>query len=91
MLNGKATIILLTVGLIEKTQYKWVNIFQTPKHLAANVKVELNLSNYTTKANLKNAMGVDTSKFAKNVALASLKSDVDKLKNVGSNLKNLKS
>ena len=28
MLNGKATIVLLTVGLIKKKQYKWVNIFQ---------------------------------------------------------------
>ena len=31
--------------------------------LTANVKVELNLSNYTTKAYLKNATGVDTSDF----------------------------
>ena len=29
------------------------------------MKVELDLSNYTTKADLKNATGVDTSKFAK--------------------------
>ena len=28
MLNGKATIVLLTVGLIKVTLYKWVNIFQ---------------------------------------------------------------
>ena len=28
LLNGKAMIILLTVGLIKKTSYKWVNIFQ---------------------------------------------------------------
>ena len=28
MLNGKATIVLLTVGLIKMTLYKWVNIFQ---------------------------------------------------------------
>ena len=27
MLDGKAKIFLLTVGLIKKTQYKWVNIF----------------------------------------------------------------
>ena len=32
-----------------------------------------------TKADLKNATGVDTSTFAKKVGLANLKSDVDKL------------
>ena len=43
------------------------------------MNVELNLSSYATKADLKNATGVDTSKFAKKVDLASLKSEVDKL------------
>ena len=38
-------------------------------------KVELDLSNYTTKADLKDATDVDTSKFD----LESLKSEVDKL------------
>ena len=60
------------------------------------MKVELDLSNYATKADLKNATGVDTSKFAKKVDLASLKSnvdklDIDKLKNVPSCLSSLKS
>ena len=60
------------------------------------MKVELELSNYATKADLKNATGVDTSKFAKKIDLASLKSnvdkvDIDKLKNVSTNLSNLKS
>ena len=40
--------------------------FSKPKSLGANVKVELDLSNYATKADLKNAAGVDTSDFAKN-------------------------
>ena len=39
--------------------------FQKPNSLGANVKVELDLSNYTAKADLKNASGVDTSDFAK--------------------------
>ena len=34
-----------------------------PKYLGANVKVELDLSNYATKADSKNAKGVDTSEF----------------------------
>ena len=59
------------------------------------MKVELDLSNYETKSDLKNATGVDKSKFAKKVNLASLKSNVDKfdideLKNVPSSLSNLK-
>ena len=58
------------------------------------MKVELDLSNYVTKAELKNATGVDTSKFAKKVDLANLKSnadelDVDKFRNVPTNLSSL--
>ena len=54
------------------------------------MKVELDWSNYARKADLKNAAGVDTSKFAKNVDLDNLKSDVDKsdtgkLKNIPTN------
>ena len=70
--------------------------FPKPKSLGANVKVELDLSNYATKTDLKNATGVDTSDFTKKTDLANLKSDVDKfdinkLKNVPSNLRDLKS
>ena len=49
------------------------------KSLGANVKIELDLSNYATKADFKNATGVDSSDFAKKTDLANLKSDVDKL------------
>ena len=67
-----------------------------PNSLRENVKVELDLSNYATKTDLKNATGVDTSFFTKKVDLANLKSDVDeldidKLKNIPTNLNNLKS
>ena len=37
------------------------------------------MSNYETKADLKNAPGVEKSDFAKKTDLATLKSDVDKL------------
>ena len=53
--------------------------FSKPRSLGENVKVELYLSNYVTKTDLKNVTGVVTSKFAKNVDLASLKSETDKL------------
>ena len=71
-------------------------IFPEPKSLRRKVKVDLDLSNYATKSDLKNSTGVDTSKFAKKVDLANLKSnvgklDIDKLKNVPTNLSNLKS
>ena len=70
--------------------------FPKPKSIKENVKVELDLSNYATKADLKNATGVDTSDFAKKTDSANLKSDVnkldiDKLKNVPTNVISLKS
>ena len=43
------------------------------------MKVELHLSNYETKADLKNALGVDTSKFDEKVDLVNLKCDLDKV------------
>ena len=43
------------------------------------MKVKLDLSNYAKKVDLTNATGVDTSKFAEKVDLASLKCEVDKL------------
>ena len=51
---------------------------------------------YATKADFKNAASADTSKFAKEIDLANLKSnidklDIDKLKNVTTNLRKLKS
>ena len=49
-----------------------------PKSLGGRMKIELDLSNYAIKADLKNTTGVDTSKFAKKVDLPSLKSEVDK-------------
>ena len=53
--------------------------FPELKSLRGRVKVELDLSNYTTKADLKNATGVDKSDFAKKTDLANIKSEVDKL------------
>ena len=47
--------------------------FLKPKSLQTNVIVELDLPNYATKTDFKNAAGVDTS------SPANLKSDLDKL------------
>ena len=53
--------------------------FLKPKSLRANVKVELDLPKYATKADLRNATGIDRLDFAKKADLANLKSDIDKL------------
>ena len=41
------------------------------------IKIELDLPNYATKFDLKNAAGVDTSDVTKKADLASLRSEVD--------------
>ena len=69
--------------------------FSEPKSSGGRVKVELDLSNYATKSDLKNATAVDTSKFGKKVDLTNLKFnvdklDIDKLKNAPTNLSSLK-
>ena len=50
--------------------------FPEPNLHGGKVKIELDLSPYARKADLKNATSVDTSKFAKKVDLPSLKSNV---------------
>ena len=44
-----------------------------------NINVKLDLSNYTTKADIKNISNVDTLSFALKTNLASLKTEVGKL------------
>ena len=44
-----------------------------------NINVKVDLSNYATKADIKNTTRVDTSSFALKTILADLKTDVDKL------------
>ena len=70
--------------------------FPKLKFLEANIKVELDLSNHATKADLKNATVVDTLNIAEKIDLAQSKSDVDKididkLKDIPKGLSSLKS
>ena len=44
-----------------------------------DIKIELDLSNYATKTDLKNVIHVDVSSFASKTNLASLKTEVDRL------------
>ena len=74
---------------------KKLEFLKEQEALGANVKVELDLPNYATKSDLKNATGTDTSSFGKKADLANLKSNLDKLhfdklKNVPTDLRNLK-
>ena len=49
------------------------------KSYSNNIKVELDLTNYATKTDLKNITHVDVSSFASKTNLAALKSEVDKI------------
>ena len=44
-----------------------------------DINIKVDLSNYTTKADIKNISHVDTSSFALKTNLANLKTEVDKL------------
>ena len=46
---------------------------------SSNIKVELDLANYTTKTDLKHVTHVDVSSFASKTILAPLKTEVDKI------------
>ena len=47
--------------------------------LVGDINIKVELSNYATKADVKNISHIDTSSFALNSNLASLKTEVDKL------------
>ena len=49
------------------------------KNPSNNIKVELDLTNYATKTDLKNITHVDVSSFASKTNLAALKTEVDKI------------
>ena len=57
-----------------------MSTYYTPyKSTSSNVKVELDLTNYATKTDLKNITPVDVSIFASKTNLAVLKTEVDKI------------
>ena len=75
--NGKDMIIHLIAGLIRKTLYKNENKPYEP--FGGDINVKFDLSNFATKADLKNATGTDTSKLAAKSDLVSLKAEIDKI------------
>ena len=53
--------------------------FPSYRSFGGNIKVELDLSSYATKTDLKNIAHVEFSSFASKTNLASLKTEVDKI------------
>ena len=53
--------------------------FPTPLSHKENIKVEIDVSNYATKKEINDITHVDTSNFALQTNLSSLKTEVDKL------------
>ena len=58
-------IIILIVGSIKKTLYKMSQFVPKPyEPFGGDINVKVDLSNYATKADIKNIIHVDTSNFA---------------------------
>ena len=77
---------------VDKLYFKWkafdnsfnswidkMSYFLKPYNYNKKIKAQLELSHYATISNLKGVAGIDTSKFAKAVDLASLKSNAGNL------------
>ena len=81
MSSGNGMITVLIVGLIKKISYKMSQYFPKPfnSHLGDSIKVKIDLSNFATKADLKNISHVDTWSVALKTKLVNLKTEVDKL------------
>ena len=73
-------ITLLIFGLMKKILFKTSQYFpKLYRSFEGNVKLELNLYSYGTKPELKNVIGVDTSKLTAKSDLAILKEEVDQI------------
>ena len=62
-----------------KRVYYKMSYYPSYKSSRNNIKVELDLTNYATKTDLKNITHVDVSSFASKTNLATLKTEVDKI------------
>ena len=62
-----------------KRVYYKMSYYPPYKSSSNNIKVELDLTNYVTKTDLKNTTHVDVSSFASKTYLAALKTEVDKI------------
>ena len=62
-----------------KRVYYKMSYYPPYKSSSNNINVELDLSNYATKNDIKNITQVDVSSFASKTNLAALKTEVDKI------------
>ena len=80
---------------IDKKDVEWNSVKYNSIVFGGDINFKVDLSNYAAKSDLKNATGIDISKLAVKSDLISLKagvnkSNIDKLKSVPTNLRNLK-
>ena len=69
---------IIRQSLVYKT-YKMSTYYPPYKSSSSNIKVELDLTSYATKTDLKNITQTDVSSFASKTNLAALKAEVDKI------------
>ena len=62
-----------------KRVYYKMSYYPPYKSSSSNIKVKLDLTNYSTKTDLKNITHVDVSSFASKTNLVALKTEVDKI------------
>ena len=67
------------IGSFYDKELQNISYYPPYKSSSNNVKVELDLTNYATKTDLKNITHVDVSSFASKTNLAALKTEVDKI------------
>ena len=65
-----------------KRVYYKMSCYPPYKSSTNNVKVEVDLTNYATKTDLKNITHVDVSSFASKTNLAALKTEVDRYRQI---------
>ena len=89
-------IVVLIVGLVKKTLYKKSQYFpKSYEPFSGDINLNIYLSNYATKDDIKNTAHVNTSNFALKTNVANLKTkvdelNIDKLKGLPNNLSILK-
>ena len=69
---------IIKQSLVYET-YKMSTYYPPYKSSSSNIKVELDLTNYATKTDLKNITHTDVSSFASKTNLTKLKTEVDKI------------
>ena len=75
----KKLLVFFMIENYKRLYYKMSTYYPPYKSSSNNIKVELDLTNYATKTDLKNITHVDVSSFSSKTNLAALKTEVDKI------------